>query len=192
MIWLNLWKLKRNLKKLLEIEKSKENYLSARWGNMLCKKNKTIVLEANSSEELSKEWDEFYKNNGSGRLGSVRDIDDKQFYVNNEKFYLMVQYTTYSLREGFSNDEYELTVNEYDEIHARVEELKETILYSGTETLIAIMDSIKDVKCPRCGKTTSNLSALIESEDDTRAIVTCLVNGCEFFEYSGGTMLEAR
>ncbi|MGN7308900.1 hypothetical protein ACTHQ2_23440, partial [Bacillus subtilis] len=94
MIWLDIWKLKRKLKKILEIEKSKESNLSGRWGNMLFKNNKTIVLEANSSEELSKKWEEFYKNNGSGRLGSVRSIDDKQFYVNNEKFYLMIQYTT--------------------------------------------------------------------------------------------------
>lgn len=50
---------------------------------------------------------------------------------------------------------------------------------------------IKDVKCPCCGETTSTGSEVNDSEDDTRGIVTCEVNGCEFYiiEYSDGTTL---
>ncbi|KGP81120.1 MULTISPECIES: hypothetical protein [Paenibacillus] len=50
---------------------------------------------------------------------------------------------------------------------------------------------IKDVKCPCCGETTSTGSEVNDPEDDTRGIVTCEVNGCEFYiiEYTDGTIL---
>ncbi|MGG1669939.1 hypothetical protein ACIFOE_04680 [Paenibacillus sp. NRS-1783] len=50
---------------------------------------------------------------------------------------------------------------------------------------------IKDVKCPCCGETTSTGSEINDLEDDTRGIVTCEVNGCEFYiaEYTDGTIL---
>lgn len=54
---------------------------------------------------------------------------------------------------------------------------------------------IKDVKCPFCGETTSTGSEVNDPEDDTRGIVTCEVNGCEFYiiEYwNGTTMFEPR
>lgn len=54
---------------------------------------------------------------------------------------------------------------------------------------------IKDVKCPCCGETTSTGTEVNDPEDETRGIVTCEVNGCEFniIEYTDGTMsLEPR
>lgn len=50
---------------------------------------------------------------------------------------------------------------------------------------------IKDVKCPCCGETTSTGTEINDPEDDTRGIVTCEVNGCEFYiiQYTDGTTL---
>ncbi|MEF2247969.1 hypothetical protein [Paenibacillus sp. IITD108] len=54
---------------------------------------------------------------------------------------------------------------------------------------------IKDVKCPCCSETTSTGSEINDLEDDTRGIVICEVNGCEFYiiEYTDETtLLEPR
>ncbi|MGP3788192.1 hypothetical protein [Paenibacillus sp. 1A_MP2] len=63
---LKLWKEKRELrevkresKKLLEKEYSHSIIASVRWSNMLYKKKKVEVLEANSSEELNEKWKNF-------------------------------------------------------------------------------------------------------------------------------------
>ncbi|MGP3788191.1 hypothetical protein [Paenibacillus sp. 1A_MP2] len=114
--------------------------------------------------------------------------------MSNEKYYLMVSYTDFSLRDEFSREEYESAIAEYDRIQARVEELKLRILQRDLHKLIA-KAVIKDVKCPCCGETTSTGSEVNDPEDDTRGIVTCEVHGCEFYiiEYSDGTtMLEPR
>ncbi|KZE78147.1 hypothetical protein AV654_19420 [Paenibacillus elgii] len=58
-----------------------------------------------------------------------------------------------------------------------------------------LAEGIKDVKCPCCGETTSTGSEVNDPEDDSRGIVTCEVNGCEFYiiEYTDGTtLLEPR
>jgi hypothetical protein len=53
-----------------------------------------------------------------------------------------------------------------------------------------LADSIKDVKCPCCGEMTSTGSAINDPDDEYRDIVTCEVNGCEFYmtEYTDGTI----
>jgi len=124
---LNRLKEKRQLKGLLESEKSNALNAFSKWNNMLFKKSKIIVLEANSSEELSQKWDEFYYsiNDGRGRLGSLWSIDDKKFSVNDEKQYLMIHYTDFSLRDGFSTEEYSLALSDYEQINDRVQDSKQ-------------------------------------------------------------------
>ena len=193
MEWLNLLKEKRKLKKLLEIEQMNASNAFVRWDDMLYKKSKIKVLEANTSEELSQKWEKFYYSikDGRGRLGSLWSIDDKKFSVNNDKHYLMIEYRDFSLRDGFSNEEYAVAIAEYDRISARVEVLKQRILQPKLHKMIAV---IKDVKCPCCGEITSTRSEVNDLEDDTRGIVTCEVNSCEFYiiEYSDCTTLLER
>lgn len=52
-----------------------------------------------------------------------------------------------------------------------------------------LASGIKDVKCPCCGEETSTGSAINDPDDEFRDIVTCEVNGCEFYmiQYTDGT-----
>lgn len=55
----------------------------------------------------------------------------------------------------------------------------------------AVADSVREVKCPCCGEMTRTQSAIMDTEDDHRDIVTCEVNECEFYmrEYTDGTIV---
>ncbi|RUT38718.1 hypothetical protein EJP82_26765 [Paenibacillus anaericanus] len=58
-----------------------------------------------------------------------------------------------------------------------------------------LAEGIKEVQCPCCSELTSTGSEINDPENDSRGIVTCEVNGCEFYiiEYTDGTTsLEPR
>lgn len=109
---------KKELYKQVCAMASKELGLSIKWDNMLTRKNKIKIIRVKSESEFEKEYSTFMdtlKNDGRGRLGSLWSIEEAEFHCEGDSMIYLIKYVEFGLKNGFSEEEYFITINEYDE-----------------------------------------------------------------------------
>lgn len=100
----------------------KDTELNEIWSDMLIQKKKIKVIKAISEQEVEQKYEEIMNslnNDGSGRLGSLWSIKDREFIYNDGFIICIIEFVVSGLKSGVDEDSYIKALNESDEFNLK-------------------------------------------------------------------------